>query len=95
MFVLVQHRARDRKRFWSTAEEALSTIPENLKLHHSFAAKNGSRATCLWEADSVEAVRQYLEPLIGRFSTNRYAEAENREGIAMPSQLSEPLGTVR
>ena len=95
MYVLVQHEIRDPQRFWSKAEQSIPTIPDGLKLHHSLAAKDGSRASCLWEADSVEMVRGYLEPLFGSFSTNRYAEAENRDGVAMPSGLSEAVGAKR
>jgi hypothetical protein len=36
----------------------------------------------------VKAVREFLEPALGAVSTNEYAEAENREGVALPSQVT-------
>lgn len=39
---------------------------------------------CIWEAASVDEVRNLLEPLIGRISRNEYFPVENREGFARP-----------
>lgn len=88
MYVLVHHRVHDPNRFWATAQEAIPNIPPELKLHHTLSARDGTRATCLWEADSVAIVREFLEPALGAVSTNEYAEAENRDGIALPSRLA-------
>lgn len=85
MYVLVHHDIHDPAIFWSTAEKAIPGIPSTMKLHHTMPAKDGTRATCLWEADSVDDVRDFLEPSLGAVSTNQYAEAENRDGVAMPS----------
>ncbi len=85
MYVLVHHNVHDPERFWSTAEEAIPNVPAHLKLHHTMPAKDGTRATCLWEADSVQAVRDFLEPALGDVSTNEYSEAENKDGVALPS----------
>jgi len=40
-----------------------------------------------WEGASVDAVRNVLEPVIGRISRNEYFTVENREGFARPSRL--------
>lgn len=89
MYVLVHHAIHDPKHFWSQAEQAIPNLPTDLKLHHTLTAKDGTRATCLWEAESVQAVRDFLEPALGSVSTNEYAPAENRDGIALPSQPAE------
>jgi hypothetical protein len=86
MYVLVHHDIHQPLRFWSTADQILA-MPVGLQLHHALPARDGTRATCLWEADSVGAVRDFIEPILGEFSTNEYAEAENREGIVLPSRL--------
>lgn len=89
MYVLVHHDIHDPHRFFAVAEEATPNLPPELTLHHTIPARDGSFATCLWEAESVEAVRSFLEPVLGDISSNRYSEAENREGIAMASQIPE------
>lgn len=87
MYVLVHHAVTDPERFWSTAQQLLPTLPPELSLHTTLSAKDGTRATCLWEADSVDAVRDFLEPALGSSSRNEYAESENKEGVVVPTTM--------
>jgi hypothetical protein len=89
MFVLVHHIVQDPATFWSTASAAMPNIPSTMTLHHSLVAKDGTRATCLWEAASVDAVRAFLEPALGASSANEYREAENRDGVAVPARFGQ------
>ncbi len=85
MYVLVHHNIHDRDRFWAAVQD--TKIPDTMKLHQSIPAKDGSRATCLWEAESTDAVRDLVEGSVGEVSTNVYMEAVNKDGIAMPSLM--------
>ncbi|HEY9507652.1 MAG TPA: hypothetical protein VIQ27_16945 [Gemmatimonadales bacterium] len=85
MYVVVQHTITEPAVFWNSADP--NALPPEIKLHHTFPAADGSRAVCLWEAASVDAVREFLEPRLGRVSRNEYFAVENREGIARPSQV--------
>jgi hypothetical protein len=85
MYVVVQHTISEPAVFWNSADP--NALPPEIKLHHTFPAADGSRAVCLWEAASVDAVREFLEPRLGRVSRNEYFAVENREGIARPSQV--------
>ncbi len=82
MYILVHHRIHDPQRFWTGVQD--SEIPEHLKLHHTLSASDGTMATCLWEAESVDALRSLLDPMHDGMATNEYREAENREGLAIP-----------
>ncbi len=88
MYVLVHHAIRDPARFWAAAQEATPNLPEGLALHQSIAATDGRRATCVWEAESVDRLRAFLEPLTGDSSVNDYSQAVNREGVALPPMIS-------
>ena len=88
MYVLVHHTITDPAEFWSGAQGAIPTIPANLTLHQTLSAKDGSRATCLWEAASVSDVRDFLEPALGHCSRNEYSEAENRDGVVVPQRFA-------
>jgi len=88
MFVLVQHSITDPAVFWNAADPR-SNLPPKLKLHHTFPTPDGTRAACIWEAESVNAVRDYLEPLFGKVSRNEYFTVENKEGFARPSKVPE------
>ena len=91
MYVLVQHNVTNPQRFWAAAADAIPNVPQHLKLHQTLASRDGRRATCLWEAESVDAVRTFLEPTLGDVSRNDYSEAENREGIALPTRIEEEV----
>ncbi len=85
MYVLVQHTISEPAAFWNAADP--NTISPQIKLHHTFPTPDGTRAVCIWEAESVEALRSILEPLIGGISRNEYFPVENREGFARPSKV--------
>jgi hypothetical protein len=87
MYVVVQHTISDPAAFWNSADP--TTLSPDLKLHHTFPTPDGSRAVCVWEAESVETLRNSLEPLIGRVSRNEYFTVENREGFAKPSRVAQ------
>jgi hypothetical protein len=91
MFVMVQHTISDPETFWSVDP---TTLSKGITLHHSFATPDGTRATCIWEADSVDAIRNTLEPVAGRISRNEYFTVENREGLARPSRVAHLAGTA-
>jgi hypothetical protein len=85
MYVVVQHTISEPAVFWNSADP--NALPPELKLHHTFPTADGTRAVCIWEAKSVDAVREFLEPLLGRASRNEYFAVENRDGVARPSQV--------
>lgn len=84
MYVIVQHTISDPTNFLRQAEEANTKIPRNLTLHHVFSAPDGTKAVCVWEADSIAAVQNFLEPALGKFGRNEYYEAPNKEGVVLP-----------
>jgi hypothetical protein len=83
---VVQHNISEPATFWNAADP--TTISPELKLHHTFPTPDGTRAVCIWEAASVDALRNSLEPLIGSTSRNEYFAVENREGFARPSSVA-------
>jgi hypothetical protein len=88
MYVLVQHSISDPAIFWNTADPR-NNLPPNVKLHHTFPTPDGTRAVCIWEAESVDAVRNFLDPLFGKVTRNEYFTVENKEGFARPSKVPE------
>jgi len=91
MYIVVQHTISEPATFWNSADP--TNLSPDLKLHHTFPTPDGTRAICIWEAESVEALRTFLEPLIGGVSRNEYFAVENREGFARPSQVPQPAAT--
>ena len=81
MHVAVIHQISDPEKFWAAADE--SELPEGVTLHSALPNNDGSRAVCLWEADSVDAVSQLVEESAGDVSSNEYFEvnADNAQGL--------------
>jgi hypothetical protein len=84
MYIVVQHSISDPANFLRSAEEANKKLPATLKLHHVFSAPNGTKAVCVWEGDSITAVKDFLEPALGKFGRNEYYEVPNKEGVVLP-----------
>jgi len=87
MFVLVHHEVNDPGSFWSRSQQALGDLPAGFELHHCLSASDGTLATCLWSAPSVDAIQSFLEPIHAGNASNHYKAAENQEGIAVPPQF--------
>jgi hypothetical protein len=88
MYIMVQHTISEPAVFWN-AVDPRNSLPPQVKLHHTFPTPDGTRAVCIWEAESVNAVRDFVEPLFGKVSRNEYFPVENREGFARPSGVPE------
>jgi hypothetical protein len=81
MHIVVIHSISDPDKFWSAADE--SEPPEGIALHSALPNDDGSRAVCLWKADSVDSVKQLVEDTVGDVSSNEYFEvnATNAQGL--------------
>lgn len=82
MYVSVIHTINDPSQFWSTAESA--EFPEGVSLHSSLPNGDGSKAVCLWEADSVDAVKETVESTVGDVSSNEYFEVDAGRAQGLP-----------
>ena len=85
MYIMVQHTISEPATFWNAADP--TKFPPQVKLHHTFPTPDGTRAVCIWEADSIDTVRNFLEPVVGRVSRNEYLAVENRDGLGRPSRV--------
>lgn len=52
-----------------------------------YPSADGSAVTCLWEADSVEAIQQYVDATLGDSSQNTCYEVDAEQAFA-----EQPLG---
>jgi hypothetical protein len=88
MFVSVIHRISDPDAFREIATNAVNEIPADIKLHQTVASDDRSTAICLWEADSVDRVRDLLEPLLGHASKNEYVQIDPSSSMGLPTPAS-------
>ena len=71
MYVVTQHTIHDR---WKAvhATQGLKNPPPGITLHLFLTDEEVSKAVCLWEADSVETVRNLVDGALGSASRNEF-----------------------
>jgi hypothetical protein len=82
MFVSVIHRISDPDRFFEMARSVV--IPHDLRLPQTISTVDRSTTVCLWEAPSVQRVRDFLEPLLAGIASNEYAEVDPGVSLGLP-----------
>ena len=81
MYVVVEHEIDDPAAFWSRAEEALPGLPAGTQLRQSYPNPDGSRCVCIWEANSLEDVRGFVETNVGSLSRNDYYPLDTQKAV--------------
>jgi hypothetical protein len=85
MHVVVQHRIIDPEKFFSMdAEEVSGGGPPGVQGRQFFPSQDGPVAVCLWEADSIETLRDYLDPATAGMSDNAYFEVDRERAMGLP-----------
>jgi hypothetical protein len=82
MFIVANHTISNPEQFWGLAKA--TPVPPPLKLHCVFPSPDGARGTCLWEAQSVDAVKQFVETLTSAISRNEYMAVESANAMGLP-----------
>jgi hypothetical protein len=92
-YIVAIHDISDPDRFWRAAGAA-AELPPGVALHSSFPRDDGSRAVCLWEADSVDAVRELVDGAVGEYSRNEFFEVDSQHAGARGLPSGSTAGTV-
>ncbi len=75
MYVGVIHRISDPEAFEAAEQSALEAgLPEGVSLPIHAATRDHTTGVCIWEGESVEAVRDLVESVVGEYSENEYFE---------------------
>jgi hypothetical protein len=84
MHIVAKHEISDPEQFWSAIEGA-GEPPEGVSLHSTLPSPDGTKAVCVWEADSVETVRGVVEGTTGEWSRNEFFEVDAGKAQGLPS----------
>jgi hypothetical protein len=85
MHVVALHRITDPDRFFSmNAEEVAGGGPPGVQGRQFFPSTDRSVAACLWEADSIGSLRNYLDPATEGVSENTYFEVDTERAMGLP-----------
>jgi hypothetical protein len=77
MFVTVIHRIHDPGGFQAAEAKAMEAgLPDGVALPIHAASRDHRLGICVWEGESVAAVRDVVEGAVGPFADNEYYEME-------------------
>jgi hypothetical protein len=89
MQVVVQHRITDPETFFSSdAQDVAENAPSGVQARQFFPSQDRSAAVCLWEGDSIDAVREYVDSVTGDASQNTYFEVNTEYAMGLPEAAS-------
>lgn len=89
MFVTVHHQIRDPKQWSECTQHITATIeqgrlPKGLKGLMYLPSTEGHQAFCLWEADTLENLKSYLDRETGAAAKNEYFRVDERAAVGLP-----------
>ena len=88
MYVVVQHTFQNRETAFSRGEKLMNEgAPEGTSGLQFYPARDGSGATCLWEAHVGRDVQRYTDATLGDSSVNTCYEVDAEKAFAR-----QPLG---
>jgi hypothetical protein len=87
MYVVVHHRVTDREKFLATSPREIGgNAPTGVQVPHFLPARDASAADCLWEVESLDALRDYLDPATRDISENTYFEVDSESAMGPPAE---------
>jgi hypothetical protein len=93
LYVVVQHQIKDPQTAFSRGEKLIKNegAPAGARGLQFYPSADRSAVTCLFEADSVESIQDYVDSTLGDSSENTCYEVDAEQAFAeRPSGLQEP-----
>ena len=90
MYVAVIHRVKDPQAMLSRGEGLgdPSNAPQGIVPRQFCPSRDLSAATCVWEADSLDTVRDYVDGTLGDSSEQSYFEINEEFAQGLPEPVS-------
>ena len=86
MYAIAIHTISDPERFWAGAQSL--EIPNGLTLHSTIGNQEGTKAVCVWEADSLDSISSFVDPATEGLSTNEYFQANEQYSMGLPAHAA-------
>jgi len=84
MLIIAHHNISNPEEFWKLSKELAENLPTPLKLHSVYRSQDSKSGTCLWEANSVQEVQQFLDKHAGKLAKNFCYEVNVKESVGLP-----------
>ena len=84
MLIIAHHNVNDVENFWTAAKAVSQNLPSGLSLHAIYPSTDGKTGTCIWEADSVSDVQNFLDENAGKLAKNLCYEVNVSGSVGLP-----------
>ena len=90
MYVGVQHRIKDADVAFSRGQALVEghEAPPGVRLREFYPSQDRTAATCLWEGDSLDSVREYVDSTLGDAVENTYFEVDAEQSVGLPESAA-------
>ncbi len=86
MFIVVQHTLKDAPTAFARGQNLLEGrgAPAGVQVRKFYPSTDQSAVFCLWEGNSVDELRAYVDETLGDSSENAYFEVDARQAVGLP-----------
>jgi hypothetical protein len=100
MFIAINHNITDPKTWGKITSQIgpmieQGRLPKGIKPLYYLPSMDGRRADCLWEADSLDNLKRFLEPLTSKSARNEYFQINAENAFGLPVNVTEDAATHR
>jgi hypothetical protein len=85
MHIIAIHTIADADQFWSACKRGYAQLPAGTRWTLAVASTDGTRGINLLVGAPLERVKEFFEPLVGRYSTAEYFEVDTANAVGLPS----------
>ena len=90
MLVIAHHtNITDPAAFWAKAQNVIAAVPAGTKVLSVYPSQDGKTGTCVWEAESVNELQQFLDTASEGMATNYCYEVNEAVAIGLPERKKE------
>ena len=99
MFVVIHHTITDPKK-WDEVGKKLEPMIEQGKLPQGVRAlfylpsTDGRRADCVWETDSIDNLKRFLNPYTAGASQDEYFQVNTELAFGLPASAPERVSVT-
>ena len=90
MLVIAQHtKITDPQAFWAKAQSVIGATPAGTSVLSVFPSQDGKTGTCIWEAQNVDELQQFLDTASEGLATNFCYEVNEAAAVGLPERRKE------
>ena len=80
----VIHDVTDPESFTEQGNKLLEEAPEGINNHQICPSQDLETCVCIWEAESVDALSEYIDTTLGAASSQEYFAIQEDQAVGLP-----------